>query len=87
MNEDKQTKLFIFFIKDYVISTEPHDPIHSYIAKDSINYGPNHKLAFKNFGPCEVESKAAVVAYKLQIPANRSVHPIFQVSIIETRQR
>lgn len=40
----------------------------------------NHKLSFKFFGPFQIIAKINDVAYKLQLPPEAAVHPVFHVS-------
>ena len=40
----------------------------------------NHKVAFKYFGPFQVESAVGAVAYKLILPPSCSIHPVVHLS-------
>ena len=46
----------------------------------SLAHRVNQKLSYRYFGPFKIIQKIGVVAYKLQLPAESSVHPVFHVS-------
>uniref|UniRef100_A0A0A9HE32 Tf2-1-like SH3-like domain-containing protein n=1 Tax=Arundo donax TaxID=35708 RepID=A0A0A9HE32_ARUDO len=71
---DKHRTEYSFEVGDMVyLKLQPY--VQSSVATRS-----NTKLAFKYFGPYEVEAKVGNVAYKLKLPATSSVHPVFHVS-------
>ena len=42
----------------------------------------NHKLAYKYYGPFPIIAKINEVAYKLQLPLQATIHPVFHVSLL-----
>lgn len=48
--------------------------------QSSIAPRANHKLLFKYYGPYPVLAKVGTRAYRLELPSESSVHPVFHVS-------
>lgn len=46
----------------------------------SVAVRANHKLAFRYFGPFQIEQKIGAVAYKLKLPPQCGIHPVVHVS-------
>jgi hypothetical protein len=49
-------------------------------AQTTVANRPCRKLAYKYFGPFAVQEKIGLLAYKLTLPENARVHPVFHVS-------
>lgn len=48
--------------------------------QSSIAVRAHQKLAFKFFGPFQIEQRVGLVAYKLRLPATSKIHPVIHVS-------
>lgn len=63
-----------FSVGDLVyLKLQPYD-------QTSLASRSHQKLAFRFFGPFHVTAHIRTVAYKLELPAHSSIHPIFHVS-------
>ncbi|XP_040381111.1 uncharacterized protein LOC121054722 [Oryza brachyantha] len=53
--------------------------LHPYVQM-SVACRANHKLSFRYYGPYQVVARVGLVAYKLDLPASSSIHPVVHVS-------
>lgn len=71
---DKHRSERQFLVGDWVfVKLQPY-------VQSSLVPRANQKLAFKYFGPYQVTARIGSIAYKLDLPATSSVHPVFHVS-------
>jgi ribosomal protein L21E len=48
--------------------------------QSSVAHRVNQKLSYRYFGPFQIIQRIGAAAYKLRMPADSSVHPVFHVS-------
>lgn len=73
-NADKHRSFREFAVGDSVfLKLQPY-------VQSSVAPRAHHKLSFKFYGPYPIIEKINAVAYKLQLRAQASVHPVFHVS-------
>jgi len=58
------------------------DPVYL-IRKNIKTKRPNSKLDFKKLGPFKIKDKLGPVTYRLQLPKNMKIHPVFHIALLE----
>lgn len=53
--------------------------------RSSIALGKNLKLSSKYYGPFKILTKIELIAYKLNLPPESKVHPVFHVSLLKKK--
>ena len=71
---DKKRTERVFAVNDLVfLKLQPY-------VQSSVVRRANHKLSFKFFGPYKIIEKIGEVAYRLELPPDSRIHPVFHVS-------
>jgi hypothetical protein len=65
--------------RSFVIGDRAYLKLQPYVQM-SVAKRANHKLSFKYYGPYTVVDKIGAVAYKLELPEESRIHPVFHVS-------
>ncbi|GJS75913.1 hypothetical protein Tco_0725794 [Tanacetum coccineum] len=77
---DKKRSEREFVLNDWVyVKLQPYRQI-------SLRKGKHHKLSPKFYGPYQVIARIGKVAYKLNLPANSTIHPVFYVSQLKAHK-
>jgi hypothetical protein len=65
--------------REFVVGDFVFVKLHAYV-QGSVAPQACHKLSFKFFGPFEILQRVGPVAYRLKLPEDAVIHPVFHVS-------
>ncbi|MCH90048.1 hypothetical protein A2U01_0010954 [Trifolium medium] len=80
---EQQAWLHKFIGYDFTIEYKPRYYPKRYIPlyfKNSVALRKNQKLGMRYFGPFTISEKIGQVAYKLLLPPEARIHPVFHIS-------
>ena len=73
---DKHRSFRQFAVGDWVfLKVQPY-------IQNSVADRASHKLAFRYFGPFQVEARVGEVSYRLKLPERTLIHPVVHVSLL-----
>jgi hypothetical protein len=65
--------------REFAVGDMVYLKLQPYI-QTSVAVKPNHKLAYRFFGPFRVLQRVGSVAYRLDLPSDSKIHPVVHVS-------
>lgn len=65
--------------REFQVGEQVYLKLQPYV-QNSVVHRPSPKLSYKFFGPYEILARIGPLAYKLALPAESQVHPVFHVS-------